>query len=368
MFRRTADQRKGNTVNKSKLLAFFLLLTGIAAVAGAQSLMLDKTVATVNLIKPERISLVQLNQQVTELETIRAQAGQAGAVDKAQVLDLIIADVLMAQAMERDKVRVTEEELNEAVAQQKSQVEKQNNVTLSDTQFRTAIEQQSGLSWEAYRDQIRQQVAQQKYLMQKKSAKLSAARVPPTSQEIDLFFRKNRNQFSNPEIIRFSHIFISTVQATAAQRQAAQQKAEDIYRKLQNGADFGQLVVENSDDTRSRYKEGDAGFLAINDTRPAAYFGQDFVDKVFSLQEGQVSGVLTSKQGFHIVKITEYHPARLLELSDKVSPDSQVSVREYIAQVLMAQKSQTVLKEALQELVDELKAQAEITIYRENIN
>ena len=355
-------------MNKSKLLLILLISGIICTSIGAQSLLLDKTVATVNLIKPERISLVQLNQQAAELQALRAQAGQTGAVDKNQVLDLLIADMVIGQAMERDNVRVTEEELNEAVAQQKSQIEKQNNVTLSDLQFKNAIEQQSGMTWNDYRDQIRSQVAQQKYLMQKKSAKLAAARIPPSSQEIDQFFRKNRNQFSNPEIVRFSHIFISTENATAAQRQAAQTKADDIYRKLQNGSRFEQLVVEYSDDTRSRYKEGDAGFLAINDSRPVAYFGQSFVDKVFALKEGEISGVISSLRGFHIVKVTEYHPARLLELADKVSPDSQISVREYIAQLLMSQKSQLILKEALQELVDELKAEAEITIYKENIN
>ena len=107
--------------------------------------------------------------------------------------------------------------------------------------------------------------------------------------------------------------------------------------------------------------------MAINDTRPPAYFGQEFVDSVFLMNEGDVSSVLTSKLGYHIVKVTEYHQAKLLALDDTISPESTETVREYIAQLLIGRKNQLVLQKALEELIEELKNQAEINIFEENI-
>ena len=71
--------------------------------------------------------------------------------------------------------------------------------------------------------------------------------------------------------------------------------------------------------------------------------------------------------GYHIVKLTEYHEARILDLTDFVTPDSKSTVQEYIAQALMTQNRQKALKDALDELVEDLKASAEISIFEENI-
>ncbi|MBI9100862.1 MAG: peptidylprolyl isomerase [Spirochaetales bacterium] len=354
-------------MNKFKPLLIITLLLAITTSLTAQISFLDKTVATVNLNKPERISQIQLNNQVEEVETLRAQMGQAGSVDRRQVLELLISDILLKQALERDNVRVSSTEVDEAVNQQKAQIEAQNNVRLTDEQFKNAVESQTGASWDEFRSQLELQIAQQRYLLEKKADVLEEARIPPTYQEINMFYRKNRNEFSNPDIVRFSHIFISTVNLSASQRSDALRQAEEAYRKYTNGTDFQQLVMEYTDDEQRMYRGGDAGYMAINDTRPGAYFGQDFVDKVFLMDKGDVSSVLTSKLGYHIVKVTEYHPAKLLALTDTISPESTETVQEYIAQLLIGQKNQLILQKALEQLIEELKSQAEINIFEENL-
>ncbi len=355
-------------MNKFKPLLISVLLLALAFTLSAQISFLDKTVATVNLSRPERISQVQLNRQVEEVEALRAQMGQAGAADRSQILDLLISDILLKQALEIDEVNVGEAEINEAVSQQKQQIEAQNNIRLTDAQYKNIVEQQMGISWEEYLSQIEVQIAQQKYLLEKKADVLEEAKIPPTYQEINMFFRKNSNEFTNPDIIRFSQIFVSTENLTSSERLTALNRAEEIHRKYQNGTGFEQLVMEYSDDEERRYRGGDSGFMAINDTRPVSFFGQEFVDSVFSLEEGEVSSVLTSKIGYHIVKITKYYPAKLLALDDTISPESNETVQEYIAKLLIGQKNQLVLQRALEELINELKEEADIVIFEENLN
>lgn len=78
--------------------------------------------------------------------------------------------------------------------------------------------------------------------------------------------------------------------------------------------------------------------------------------------------MLTSLRGYHIVKLTEYHEAKILSLTDTITPDSPITVQEYIAQGLMNQNRQTILEQALDELVEDLREEAEVTIFEENID
>lgn len=232
-----------------------VLLTALVSL-GAQTL-LDKPVATVNLVKPEMVSQRQLNRQFAQVEAIRLQGGQnAPPVNKMQVLELMISEILVNQGMERDAVTVSQQEIDETIAQQKAAVEQQNNVALTDLQFRNAIEQQMKIAWDSYVDQITLQLKQQKYLLQEKADVLAKGETPPSYQDIDSFYRKNRSQFTNPDVIRFSHIFVSTENLSGGEKQQALGRAEEAYRKLQNGTAFDALVVEYSDDNRSRYKGG----------------------------------------------------------------------------------------------------------------
>ena len=345
-----------------------LIMILMTVVLGAQTL-LDKQVASVNLIKPERISQLQLNRQHSQIEALRVQTGQGGSpLTKQQVLDLMISEILVNQAIERENITVSRNEVDETVAQQKASVEQQNNVALTEAQFRTAIAQQMGLSWEDYVSRIEVQLKQQKLLLKLKSDIIAQGETPPSFTEIDSFYRKNRSQFTNPDIIRFSHIFISTDELSSQEKTQARNRADEVYRKLQNGSTFESLVAEFSDDTRSRYRGGDAGYLAINDTRPVQVFGQGFVDTLFGMEEGETSRVLTSNRGYHIVKLTEYRDARILSLNDTITPDSNVTVRDYISRGLSSQKRQQALETALEEMVNDLRRQAEVTIYSENIN
>jgi len=349
-----------------KFILFSLTFLLIVLSVNSQTL-LDKPVATINLIKPEMISQRQLNRQFDQIVAIQQQSGNTAPLVKSDVLDLMISEKLMNQGIEEAGIVVDSTELQTVIGQQKASIEQQNGIVLTDVQFQSVVQQQMGVTWDQYVQQISLQIKQQKYLQQEKQDVLTQGQTTPSFDEIEQFYRKSRSQFTNPEIIRFSHIYITTDNLSSAQKMAARAKADEVYRKLQNGSSFDTLVGEYSEDNASKYKGGDAGYIAINDQRPINLFGDDFVNKLFAMDQGETSRVLTSLRGFHIVKIDEYHSAKLLELNDTVTPDSEYTVREYIANGLMSQKQQATLELALQQLVEDLKQRAEVTIFEENL-
>jgi parvulin-like peptidyl-prolyl isomerase len=97
--------------------------------------------------------------------------------------------------------------------------------------------------------------------------------------------------------------------------------------------------------------------------------GQDFIDEVFRVDEGEISdGVLESNVGYHIVKVTNRRRARILDLNDPVLPGQNITVRDQIRNYLLANEQQRAFQRALEEVVQELRNQAEVRIFEENLD
>ena len=354
-----------------KKLIFFSLFVVVAGGVFAQ--LIAQPAATVNYSKPEMISVKQLENQVGVITALKQRAGQpaaaAGKAQKLEVLDMMISDILIMQAAESEGVVAESAEIDAAVANQKSQIEKANGRAVTDAQFRLAIENQTGYNWNEYRAQLSKQIIQQKFLMLKKQAAIESYIKMPDYKDIEWFYIQNKTKFTNPEMIRYSQIFIGTVNLNPQQIQDAGKKAEEAYRKYVNGsASFEQLVNEYTEDQNAKYRNGDSGYLAFGDPNAAAYLGQDFMMKLYNLKEGDVSAVIRSNVGYHIIKVTEYLEGKTLTLDDKIHPTVNQTVREYIAQQLIMGSQQQALARALNELVEELKSKADIKIFEENIN
>jgi parvulin-like peptidyl-prolyl isomerase len=204
--------------------------------------------------------------------------------------------------------------------------------------------------------------------MQKKKAFFDKI-APPTDAEIDDFYQTNKAAFVAPDMVRFQHIFIDTRNLPSKEeKDKARQRAEDIYRELRNGASFADLVVKYSDDRNSRYKGGDFGYLRRDDQARKQLLGRDFFEAPFKMRVGDVSGVLASNIGFHIIKITEKIPFKLLGLDDPIPPQNTSTVRQQISAQLLQRKQGEYYQQALMELIGELKKKADIKIFEENLN
>jgi peptidyl-prolyl cis-trans isomerase SurA len=329
--------------------------------------LIDKPVATVKLSKFEVISVKQFRKQIEDLEA-RTQKSLS-LEDRRKLLDLLISEMLISQAASMENITVSQGEIDSriALARQTGGMGLNLNRELTEQEFKQLL-QQSGLTWEEYVDQLKKALLQQKYVMEKKRA-LFEKIARPSESEIEDFYQANKTAFVAPDMVRFKHIYIDTRNLTSAdEKNKARSRAEEIARELQNGAAFDDLVVKYSDDKNSRYKGGDFGYLRRDDQARRQLLGKDFFEAPFKMNVGEISGVLQSNIGFHIIRVTEKIPFRLLSLDDPIPPQNNSTVRDQISAQLLQQKQAEFYQQALLDLLDELKKKAEIRIFEENLS
>ena len=345
---------------KKKILMLMLLVPFVSALAAAS--MISQPAATVYLIRNTAISMDAL-----DAETARYQEMGIN-IDKMSVLQTMINDEVFLQGAERDGVSVSDRQVDQLVntvfqnAQQQAAAAGQ-SITRED--FDNEVVRQFG-SMEDYRESLRNQAIVQQYLMQEKGEEIMSAPLP-TENEISSFYRQNQQSFFQPECVKLAHIYIPKT-GNEAEDAAALETLEEVSARISSGAiTFEGAVPEYSKDDASKNRGGDIGWLTASNEAARQGWGDEFCDTVLSMNAGDVSGVLESLMGYHIVKVTVHYDAKLLSLTDPVSPEQTISVHDYISQVLAMQNQQQVMNQELQSLVAELRGEARINIlYRGN--
>ena len=342
-----------------RLLTVLVLCAALAVVAGAQ--ILDQPLAVVRLTETVNVGQRELRRQVLLLEQ---QLGrQLTQENRKELLEAQIAEILISQAAERAGTRVTEAEINQAIAQQRQSL----GQPVSDAQFRGIVEQQMGISWSEYREQIKQRLLQEKYVLESRRDLLESAQAP-TDREIRSFYEDNATQFTNPTMVRFKHVFIDTRNLSSEDKAARLRLADDLLRSVRNGAKtLDQLIDESDDDVR--FSGGDFGYLIRQESQQSELLGRSFVNEVFELEEGRLAReVLESNVGYHIVQVTNRRSARLLQLDDPVFPGQSTTVRDQIRNHLAVNNQQRAFQRAINEVVEKLRQEADVTLYEDNLN
>lgn len=170
------------------------------------------------------------------------------------------------------------------------------------------------------------------------------------------FYDENPSKFEQPEMVRASHILISTRDPDSNQdlpedqKNAKHKKAEDVLKRARAGEDFAKLAKENSDDPGSKDKGGEYQFAR-------GQMVPEFESAAFSLQTNQVSDIVKTVYGYHIIKLSEKIPAKKIELA-KVSPE----IKEYLKQQEMQKHQQD-----LQDYLEKLKKDSGVQVLDENL-
>jgi peptidyl-prolyl cis-trans isomerase D len=156
------------------------------------------------------------------------------------------------------------------------------------------------------------------------SADSLLSQVTATDAEIKQYYEEHQADFGTQEQRQAAHILITVAkQASDADKQAAKMKAEQVLQQIkQSPGKFAALAKENSQDTLSAVKGGDLGMFG----RGAMV--KPFEDSVFSLKVGEVSGLVQTDYGYHIIKLQAVKPAKIQALSE---------VKSLIAQRLKSQ-------------------------------
>jgi peptidyl-prolyl cis-trans isomerase D len=133
-------------------------------------------------------------------------------------------------------------------------------------------------------------------------AKLEQTMVVPDA-ELHAAYNASMDNFRMPDRVKAQHILIKTDFKSDAK--AALAKAEDLLKQLKAGADFSKLAEKNSDDSSNAPKGGDLGWFVRGQMVP------EFDKAAFALKPGELSGIVTSQYGYHIIKVNEKENARV---------------------------------------------------------
>jgi peptidyl-prolyl cis-trans isomerase SurA len=306
-----------------QIFALFLLtiVTAIPSLAQAQLLSPQDTSAgaqpidrIVAVVEDDVILQSELNDAVASIQQQYAsQPGQLPPIDvlRRQVLDRLILMKLQLQRADDQGIRVSDAEVDQAV----QNVAAQNK--MSPDQLRAAVEQ-SGLSFDAFRQQLHDQL-----VVQKLHQNVVRDSVSVTNSEIDNLL--NSPNYKAGEV-HLAHIQISIPSgATAADIQAAESKAEQAVAAIKGGMNFKAAAIRFSD-APDALDGGDLGWRRMDEVPPA------FVDTIDAMKPGEVSGILHGPTGFHILQligtrapgkqmVTEYHARQILvRPSELLSP------------------------------------------------
>jgi peptidyl-prolyl cis-trans isomerase D len=135
-------------------------------------------------------------------------------------------------------------------------------------------------------------------------AKLEQTMVIPDA-ELRAAYNASMDNFRMPDRVKAQHILIKTQGKSDAEKKAALAKAEDLLKQLKAGADFSKLAEKNSDDSSNAPKGGDLGWFVRGTMVP------EFDKAVFAMKAGELSGIVTTEYGYHIVKVNEKENARV---------------------------------------------------------
>lgn len=135
-----------------------------------------------------------------------------------------------------------------------------------------------------------------------------SAQLVVTEAEIKARYEAGKSKYQQPEERRASHILLATEKLG---KDKAKARAEELLQEIRkNPTAFGELARKNSDDPGSASKAGDLGFFA------RGMMVKPFEEATFALKEGEISGVVESDFGFHIIKLTGIHAAKEKPLAE----------------------------------------------------
>ena len=204
-----------------------------------------------------------------------------------QILEQLITEHIQLQLAKRSSVIIDDESVNKVI----QNIARENKLSLSE--FKNILER-DGVEYAEFRQNIKNEMT----IRQLKKRRVEN-RIVVTEQEIDTELVNQNNNKALSEEFKLSHILIATPEsARPEQIQAARLKAEQVRAQLNIGADFAETAAANSNG-QNALNGGDLGW------REAAQLPSLFVDQVIKLEAGQITELIRSPSGFHIVKVEQ---------------------------------------------------------------
>lgn len=285
----------------------------------------------------------QLDEAFLNFRTAAASRGQSPPPDEKRLelekklLDrLIVVEVLKRKAIEADKAKgkAASDKLLGDFLKQAGSIEG----------FRRQV-QAMGMTPEAFTEQFTDRAIVEEVVNRE-----VRATIPITPEQVQKFYDENPKRFEQPETVRAAHILLTTVELASKQelppdKQKAQRALiEALLKRVRAGEDFGKLAKEFSQDPGSKERGGEYVF-------PRGQMAVEFETAAFSMSVGQVSDVVTTKFGYHIIKVLERNAAGKIEFA-KVKDRVRENLQQEEADKRLPAYLEAVKKEAGVEILD----------------
>ena len=285
----------------------------------------------------------QLDEAFLNFRTAAASRGQSPPPDEKRLelekklLDrLIVVEVLKRKAIEADKAKgkAASDKLLGDFLKQAGSIEG----------FRRQV-QAMGMTPEAFTEQFTDRAIVEEVVNRE-----VRATIPITPEQVQKFYDENPKRFEQPETVRAAHILLTTVELASKQELAPdKQKAqraliEALLKRVRAGEDFGKLAKEFSQDPGSKERGGEYVF-------PRGQMAVEFETAAFSMSVGQISDVVTTKFGYHIIKVLERNAAGKIEFA-KVKDRVRENLQQEEADKRLPAYLEAVKKEAGVEILD----------------
>jgi peptidyl-prolyl cis-trans isomerase SurA len=282
------------------------------------------------VVNDDLITTHQLDMKVAE--RLRAEAdGQklsAGEMDalRRSVLSELVEEALIRQRIDELGLKVADDEVEAAI----QDVQKQNKLTRE--QLIQAL-QLEGMTFDAYRENLVKQILRFKLLGREVQSKVEV-----TNQEIRDYFRAHIDEFREPAYVRLARIsFPLPAKATAVQVEAVQAKADEAIVRLRKGEDFYSVLLASTADQSA--EGGDLGTFKAGELTAA------FEKAVQGLKEGEVSAVIETPDGFHILRVEELSPGKIRQF-DAVQGEIQKAIADEKTEARFKEWAQNLRKNA----------------------
>jgi len=277
-----------------------------------------------------------------EMGRVRQQLSRSGRpMTRAQlssvensVLENLITNELLYQESERKGIKVGKQ----AVDEQLNRIKKR---FPSEDAFKSTIGKMN-LSEADIITQIEKGLSIQQFVKQEFSQKVNVS-----DKDTKAYYEGNPDKFKQPEEIRASHILIKVdPQSDVSQKATSYKKMEEIQVKIQKGGDFAALAKEFSQGP-SNVKGGDLGFVR------RGQMVKPFEEAAFALAPGEVSGIVETRFGYHLIKVFEKKPETTSEYG---------AVKDRLKQSLEQREVQKLMEVYIEELKNKGKIERLLTV------
>ena len=312
---------------KIKLCIIFILIN-LISIPKAYSEIIDRVVASIGT---DAITLYDIDRdgeaifksiiQTSNTQDVEAKLYSA----RKKILDKLIENLLLLREAESLAIEVNDEEVNGAI----EKILKENSLTHEELLIALKRE---GTSYENYRKKMRAQIIRAKVIDRKVRASVAVS-----DEDINSYYETNRYDLTNDDEVRARHILFAVPKgAEKSFVDAARIKAEKVLKMAKEGADFEELAMKYSEGPSS-VNGGDLGYFRRGD------MVKEFSDEAFLLNKGEISGLVLSQFGFHIIKIVDRR---------KAPPVSLEETKEKIRGILYNKKFEAAIAGYIQELRD----------------